>query len=64
MTGIAGLGLLSSLAMKALPLHTEVDERWGIEEGATRNQQPRGEVEEIDAQEMTGVHKSVSPQLD
>ncbi|KAF7799682.1 hypothetical protein EIP86_010922 [Pleurotus ostreatoroseus] len=30
--GIAGLGLLSSLAMKGLPLHTEVDDKWGLED--------------------------------
>ncbi|KAJ3552285.1 hypothetical protein NM688_g4228 [Phlebia brevispora] len=29
--GIAGMGLLSSLAMKSLPLHTEVDKRWGLD---------------------------------
>ncbi|EKM52846.1 uncharacterized protein PHACADRAFT_149773 [Phanerochaete carnosa HHB-10118-sp] len=32
MTGIAGIGLVSSIFMKGLPLHTEVDENWGIEE--------------------------------
>lgn len=32
MTGIAGIGLLASLAMKGLSLHAEVDEKWGIEE--------------------------------
>lgn len=31
MIGIAALGLLISLPMKALPLHTQVDERWGME---------------------------------
>ncbi|KAI0083047.1 hypothetical protein BDY19DRAFT_900943, partial [Irpex rosettiformis] len=31
--GIAGIGLLSSFFMKALPLHTQVDDRWGITEG-------------------------------
>ncbi|KAF7356272.1 Efflux pump FUS6 [Mycena venus] len=29
--GVAGAGLLVSLAMKRLPLHTEVDRKWGIE---------------------------------
>ena len=29
-TGIAGMGLISSLFMRALPLHTQVDDRWGI----------------------------------
>lgn len=37
--GIAGLGLVSSLFMKGLPLHTEVDESWGIEE-EKRNELP------------------------
>ena len=30
--GIAALGLLSSVFMKGLPLHTQVDESWGIDE--------------------------------
>ena len=30
--GIAGLGFLSSLAMKGLTLHTEVDDKWGLED--------------------------------
>ncbi|KAJ7437589.1 iron permease [Mycena galericulata] len=29
--GISGVGLLVSLAMKGLPLHTDVDAKWGIE---------------------------------
>ena len=29
--GISAVGLIASLAMKRLPLHTEVDEKWGIE---------------------------------
>ena len=32
MIGIAGMGFLSSLAMKSLPLHTQVDEKWGLEQ--------------------------------
>ncbi|KAI0685396.1 Mfs1.2 [Cytidiella melzeri] len=32
-TGIAALGLLTALPMKALPLHTQVDARWGMEGG-------------------------------
>ena len=32
MIGIAGLGLLSSLFMKALPLHTQRDEQWALDE--------------------------------
>ena len=39
MIGIAGIGFLVSLMMKGLPLHTQVDERWGLEEGRKgRNQ--------------------------
>ncbi|KIP07377.1 hypothetical protein PHLGIDRAFT_105716 [Phlebiopsis gigantea 11061_1 CR5-6] len=30
--GISGLGFLASLAMKGLPLHSNVDERWGMNE--------------------------------
>lgn len=33
--GIAGLGFLSSLAMKGLPLHTEVDDKWGLEDNGS-----------------------------
>ncbi|KAJ3557850.1 hypothetical protein NM688_g1248 [Phlebia brevispora] len=32
MVGIAGIGLLASFAMKGLPLHAAVDEKWGIHE--------------------------------
>ncbi|KAA1466939.1 MFS general substrate transporter [Dentipellis sp. KUC8613] len=32
LTGISGLGLLISLAMKGLPLHTSTDEDWGMQE--------------------------------
>lgn len=42
MAGIAGMGLLASLAMKGLPLHTELDERWGLEGG---NQERKDTVE-------------------
>ncbi|KAI0083273.1 MFS general substrate transporter [Irpex rosettiformis] len=43
MIGIAGLGLLCSLPMKALPLHTQVDERWGIEaDGSAHGIPPSG----------------------
>lgn len=33
MAGIAGIGLIASFFMEALPLHTQVDERWGLEGG-------------------------------
>ncbi|THG93859.1 hypothetical protein EW026_g7491 [Hermanssonia centrifuga] len=32
MVGIAGIGLISSLFMKAFLLHTQLDERWGLDE--------------------------------
>ena len=32
--GISGIGLIASLFMKGLPLHTEVDKRWGLHEKA------------------------------
>ena len=31
MAGISGIGLLSTVLMKGLRLHTEIDERWGLE---------------------------------
>lgn len=31
--GLSGLGLLVSLGMKGLPLHTAVDGNWGLKEG-------------------------------
>lgn len=32
LAGIAGLGLISSLIMEGLPLHTQVDKNWGLED--------------------------------
>ena len=32
MIGVAGAGLLASMLMKGLPLHTQVDDAWGMEE--------------------------------
>lgn len=34
MIGIGGIGFLASLVMKGLPLHTEVDREWGLNEEA------------------------------
>ncbi len=31
MTGICGIGIVASFFMKALPLHTQIDEKWGLE---------------------------------
>ena len=48
MTGIAAVGLLSSVFMKGLPLHTEVDARWGIEESKpSAGQEEEKAVEEV-----------------
>ena len=33
MIGIAGVGFLASLTMKGLPLHTEIDRKWGLKDG-------------------------------
>ena len=43
--GVAAIGLLSCSAMKALPLHTAVDEAWGLEgaDGAHKLEGPRSE---------------------
>ena len=32
MIGISGAAFLASLFMKGLPLHTQVDENWGLED--------------------------------
>lgn len=53
MIGIAALGLLTSLPMKSLPLHTQVDERWGIE----------GKQSEDSAITRTGADESILPDL-
>lgn len=38
MTGLAGAGLLSSLIMRGLPLHTAADKDWGmVEKDASRD---------------------------
>ena len=49
MAGTAGAGLAASLFMKALPLHTEVDKRWGFEDA---------EASVTAAQEMPAVVES------
>ncbi|KAJ3487952.1 hypothetical protein NLI96_g3174 [Meripilus lineatus] len=37
MAGIAGIGFLASLFMEALPLHTQVDEKWGLQSGSAES---------------------------
>ena len=34
MIGVASIGLVASVFMKSLPLHTSLDENWGLEEAA------------------------------
>ena len=34
MAGIAGIGLIASLFMEALPLHSQVDEKWCLKDGS------------------------------
>ncbi|KAI0083280.1 hypothetical protein BDY19DRAFT_910713 [Irpex rosettiformis] len=61
MTGIAGLGLLTSLIMKGLPLHTQVDEKWGIED---RSAAASGGNSDMQMKETsTEERESVLPQL-
>ena len=38
MIGVGGLGLIISLAMKALPLHTTTDEEWGMKDDVRKTQ--------------------------
>ncbi|KAI0264973.1 hypothetical protein BC834DRAFT_970527 [Gloeopeniophorella convolvens] len=46
MTGIAGIGLLVSLAMKRFPLHTSVDEEWG-QKDQSEKQEVKVEVSDV-----------------
>ena len=32
MIGVSGIGLIASLFMKGLPLHTQTDKQWGLQE--------------------------------
>lgn len=64
--GIAAMGMLSSLMMKALPLHTQVDERWGIEEDVNQSQGSTdlGDAELAKKTSLTKDPESIIPQLD
>ena len=72
MIGIAGLGLLCSLPMKALPLHTQVDEDWGMEgkdgQPAQRSLSPSNVDPEVAAKTASASgstpRESMLPQLD
>jgi len=37
MIGVGVLGLMASLAMEHLPLHTSIDEKWGISDSEQNN---------------------------
>lgn len=41
--GITCIGLIASVFMKALPLHTEVDRKWGLEEQKAETAPPKFE---------------------
>ena len=58
--GIAGLGFLISLPMKALPLHTQMDEKWGMDEETGRAGSDEIALSKTGADET----RSVLPQLD
>lgn len=49
MAGIGGIGLIASLFMEALPLHTQVDERWGMEEDISDQIRVKAQVESTTA---------------
>lgn len=59
MVGIAGLGLVSSLAMKRLPLHTQVDEKWEITNGESsalsRQDKAHEAVSAVTLQDLSGI---------
>lgn len=44
MIGISGAGLVASLLMKGLPLHTEVDRKWGLQDTISEDVQETKEV--------------------
>ncbi|TFY81266.1 hypothetical protein EWM64_g2741 [Hericium alpestre] len=44
--GFGGLGLLVSLGMKGLPLHTSVDRNWGLNEDGSKRQSPESGSQE------------------
>lgn len=37
MIGVAGVGLIAALFMEGLPLHTQVDQDWGMEGGREKD---------------------------
>ncbi|EKM60399.1 uncharacterized protein PHACADRAFT_155539 [Phanerochaete carnosa HHB-10118-sp] len=43
--GIGAIGLLVSLLMKGLPLHTQMDEQWGLEEKASKGSIGEGQAQ-------------------
>ena len=48
MIGVAGMGLLGSLLMKGVPLHTHTDEKWGMEDGQCQGENIRPGVVNIE----------------
>ena len=54
MIGVAGLGLLASLGMRALPLHTDVNRKWALEE-AGENGKGGGKLRQEEQDKEKGV---------
>ncbi|KAL0952492.1 hypothetical protein HGRIS_006755 [Hohenbuehelia grisea] len=59
--GIAGAGLLVSLAMNALPLHTNVDEAWKLDDPAAGNKDAEKQQERSMGSESSAPDVNVEP---
>ncbi|EKM56789.1 uncharacterized protein PHACADRAFT_254111 [Phanerochaete carnosa HHB-10118-sp] len=53
MAGIAGIGFLASLAMKALPLHNQVDRKWALAEDSGAPKASNGGDVELQTAELS-----------
>ncbi|KAJ7053137.1 iron permease [Mycena amicta] len=51
--GIAGLGLCTSLLMKHYPLHTSVDEKWGLDKVEMKQEDTSEDRKSTDKEELT-----------
>ncbi|KAJ7050318.1 major facilitator superfamily domain-containing protein, partial [Mycena amicta] len=51
--GIAGLGLCTSLLMKHYPLHTSVDEKWGMDKVEVKQEDTSEDRKSTDKEELT-----------
>lgn len=55
MTGVVGIGLLSSLLMGDVPLHGQVDEKWALDE-RSRDESNGSQRETDGEQELQALH--------